>query len=79
MSACLSCADLLIDVIAHEKHKSFEDPLQAQDTNALGIAVAEFFTWNGRKIIECFASALDNANHHDKADFLRREWVSKYI
>lgn len=55
-------------LIEERKRRSFTDPSQASDEEALGILISQHFQWDGYAIIRTFAEALTDANFHTEAE-----------
>lgn len=60
----------LREVIDRRKAESFSDPSKVKDTEALGIAIASFFDWDGVAILEVAVAALEDANFHTEAGLI---------
>jgi hypothetical protein len=54
----------LNSIIEDTSKESFKDPENADEVDALGIAIAHHFDWGGEPIIEAFIAALEDANFH---------------
>lgn len=57
----------LAEIITEQKLSSFTDPSTATDAEALGIAIASHFHWDGLAIMRTFAAALEDANFHTES------------
>lgn len=61
-------------LIAEQKEESFIHPEQISDAEALGILVAQWAEWEGKKIVEAFISALEDANYHSFLNVVEAAW-----
>lgn len=57
----------LTQIIDDQKHESFTDPSQATQEEALGIAIAHHFHWDGLAILRVAEAALEDANFHTES------------
>ncbi len=61
----------LREVIDQEKADKFSTPAtEVKDSEALGVAIASFFEWDGIRILETAIAALEDANFHTEAGLL---------
>lgn len=65
--------ELLGGLISRQLDESMEPDYRAgaKDTQGLGLLIAHYFKWDGSKIMECAADALEDANFHGEAKMLR--------
>jgi len=56
--------EMLQLLIERTKLLAYTNPADADDTEALGVLVSQWTEWDGAKIVEVFASALEDANYH---------------
>lgn len=62
--------EMLKVIIKNIRETSFVRGYDASDEECLGIAIAHFFQWNGKKIMLASAEALQDANFHQEAEQL---------
>lgn len=51
-------------LIERVKASSFTVGYEPTDEEALGLVLAKYFEWNGKKIMEATAYALEDSNYH---------------
>ena len=56
--------DKLKKLIEEQKEKSFTDPSQASDCDALGIMISQYLKWDGNEIFKTCYNAFEDANYH---------------
>jgi beta-glucosidase/6-phospho-beta-glucosidase/beta-galactosidase len=54
--------DLIQDTIRSHYVAEYRD--QVQDAEALGVMIAQYFEWDGIRILDAFQAALTDANFH---------------
>lgn len=62
--------DIIKLLILGQIKQSFVENYQnkATDCEGLGLLIARYFKWDGEKILETCAKALEDANFHGEAD-----------
>lgn len=70
----ISLSDLVTDSVLDKmftaEYRRSADPVD-QRHEALGILISVWTEWSGIAILHIFASALEDANYHDEARFVR--------
>lgn len=56
------------EVIQLIKKEAFVKGYNPMDVEAMGLLVSNYFEWDGKKIVEAFINALEDANFHSMAD-----------
>ena len=51
-------------LIEEQKEKSFVNPTQASDCDALGIMISQYLKWDGNEIFKTCYNAFEDANYH---------------
>lgn len=57
----------LSQLASQQGKDSFVEGYQFKESEALGILIAHHYEWDGRRIMEVFESALEDANYHSEA------------
>ena len=60
----MTIQDKLKKLIEEQKQKSFVNPTQASDCNALGIMISQYLKWDGNEIFKTCYNAFEDANYH---------------
>lgn len=65
---------LLYRIIELQKLNTFVEEYQSQATNeeTLGVTMANFFEWSGKKLYLVLSSALEDANYHSGSALMDR-------
>ena len=63
--------------IQEAKKEIFIEPETASNLEALGIITSAYCEWDGRKILEVLASALEDANYHSECLLISKMLESK--
>lgn len=57
----------LCQLISKKKETAFIKGYNATDAEALGILIAQYFDWDGKRILETAKWALEDANYHESS------------
>jgi hypothetical protein len=64
----------LKQLIDAQAKASFVEGYEATDEEALGIAIAHYFQWDGKRIFDTLQNALEDANFHTLNESLSEAW-----
>ena len=65
-----------LTALAREQGKQYVDDHVATEADAIGLIIARHYEWDGSRIMEAFASALEDGNYHDECETVRN-WLGK--